>query len=276
MKKLMSWSSALTLVLVVENGYLLFPVARQFALRCEESDAVRGRRMAAALGCFNCHGPDGRGGVPNPGSQFETVPGFTEQTLMMFAKNDHELAEYIIDGAPRRRRQDAAYREQWARQALRMPEFRGWISSADLTALVAYLRLVSGLLQPRDEMVARGEGLARHLGCFACHGEMGMGGHPNPGSLKGYIPGFLGEDFRELVRDDDELMTWLREGTLPRIAQHTLGQYFFARQRIRMPAFKRFVSDDDLQAVAAYVRWLASRQWHDRQLLASSAGAVPQ
>src|SRR5438132_279047 len=26
-----------------------------------------GRRLAARLGCFGCHGPDGRGGPPNPG-----------------------------------------------------------------------------------------------------------------------------------------------------------------------------------------------------------------
>ena len=89
-----------------------------------------------------------------------------------------------------------------------------------------------------------------------------MGGQPNPGSLKKYIPGFQGEDFRELVRNDAELRTWLREGALPRIAKHPLGRYLFERQRVRMPAYGRLVSAEKIEAVAAYVRWLANGKWH--------------
>lgn len=275
MTRYLNWRSLLIAVLLIENGYLVFPAVRDMVLRTEESDAVRGRHVAMALGCFNCHGPDGRGNVPNLGSPYETVPSFTEQTLMMFVKNDQELAEYIVDGAPERRRREASYREQMERQALRMPEFRGWVGDADVAALVAYLRLVSGLLQPPEGPVARGEQLARQLGCFSCHGEMGMGGRPNPGSLKGYIPGFLGEDFHELVRNDDELLMWLREGELPRISEHTLGRFFFGRQRIRMPAFKRFASEEDLRALAAYVRWLADGRWKDKQQTWSAGGSSP-
>ena len=112
------------------------------------------------------------------------------------------------------------------------------------------------------------------LGCASCHGEMGMGGRPNPGSLKGYIPGFLGGDFRELVRNDEELMTWLRDGALPRISEHPIGRIFFRRQRIHMPAFKQFVAADKLDAVAAYVRWLADGKW-DTPLSLASAGTIP-
>jgi mono/diheme cytochrome c family protein len=263
------------LVLLVENGYLLFPAVRDVALQAEEHDAVRGRRIAARLGCFNCHGPDGRGGVPNLGSQDETVPGFTEQTPMMFVKNEREVAEYILDGAPQRRRQEVRYREQMARRALHMPAFRGWVRDADVAALVAYVRLVSGLLRPPEGLVARGEQVARELGCASCHGEMGMGGRPNPGSLKGYIPGFLGKDFHELVGNDEELMTWLREGALPRISEHPIGRIFFRRQRIRMPAFKDLASREKLEAVAAYVRWLADGKWNV-PLSPSLEGSAPQ
>lgn len=261
------WSRVLILVVILETGYLAFPVLRNFALSTEESVPARGRRVAMTLGCFNCHGPDGRGNVPNAGSQSETVPGFTEQTLMMFVKNEAELREYVLDGAPRRRRDDPGYEDKMAAQAMRMPAFRGWISDADLNALIAYLRLVSGFLNPKSERAAHGQEVATSLGCFACHGELGMGGRANPGSLKGYIPGFLGADFRELVRNEDELMSWLREGALPRISSQGLGQFFFKRQRIRMPAYKGFVSDTDLQAVAEYVRWLAAGSWTDAPLL---------
>ena len=279
MKRRVRWSTALAFILVVENAYLLFPVARDFALQTEESDAAHGRRIAATLGCFSCHGPEGRGNVPNLGSTFETVPGFTEQTLMMFVEDDQELAEYIVDGAPKRRLEKASYREQLDRQALHMPQFRGQIRDADVAALIAYLRLVSGLLRPPDGIATRGEQAVRELGCFSCHGEMGMGGQANPGSLKGYVPGFLGQDFHDLVRDDEELMTWLRDGALPRVSEHPIGRFFFARQRIRMPAYKGFVAEEKLEAVAAYVRWLAGGTWHTQPLLPSSggtAGGAPQ
>jgi mono/diheme cytochrome c family protein len=266
MMRRIGWGRLLAFVLIIENGFLAFPIVRDFVLSTEESPAARGRQVAVNLGCFNCHGPDGRGNVPNHGSKYDTVPGFGEQTLMMFVKSDAELREYILDGAPQRRRQSDSYREEMAAQALQMPAFRGWVSDRDVDALVAYLRIVSGLLRPKDAIVIRGEQLAAKLGCFSCHGEMGMGGRPNPGSLKGYIPGFLGEDFHELVRDDDELMTWLHEGALPRIGGHGLGGLFFKRQRIRMPKYKRFVSEEDLQALAAYVRWLAAGSWRHEQL----------
>ncbi len=274
MKRSVRWSTVLSVVLVVENAYLVFPAARDLALRTEESEPMRGRHVAETLGCFSCHGPEGRGNVPNIGSALETVPGFTEQTLMMFVENDRELAEYIVDGAPKRRLQSASYREQLDRQALHMPRFRGHISDAQVRALVAYLRLVSGLLRPPSGIVARGEQAVRELGCFSCHGEMGMGGQPNPGSLKGYVPGFLGDDFRDLVRSNEELMTWLREGELPRIAKHPIGRFFFARQRVHMPAYKRFTSEDKLEAAAAYVRWLADGTWHTQPLLPSSDGTA--
>jgi mono/diheme cytochrome c family protein len=261
-----SWSRILAVLVAIETAYLAFPLVRDFALGVEEHPAVRGRRVAARLGCFGCHGPDGRGAVPNPGSKFDSVPAFTEQTLMMFVKSDAELREYILDGAPHRRLQSESYRAQIDAQAIQMPAFRGWLSAVEVDALVAYLRLVSGMLRPKDEKVTRGEKLATDLGCFACHGEMGMGGRPNPGSLKGYIPGFLGEDFRELVRSDEELMTWLRDGALPRISEHALGRFFFNRQRIRMPAYKRFVSEEDLAAIAAYVHWLADGEWQHAPL----------
>ncbi|MBI4514741.1 MAG: c-type cytochrome [Deltaproteobacteria bacterium] len=262
----LSWSHGLALILLLENAYLAWPPVRDLALRAEAHPAVRGRQLALGLGCFSCHGPEGRGGVPNHGSKYETVPGFGEQTLMMFVKDEAEVREYIRDGAPQRQRQRAAYQAELAAQALRMPAFGDWLSEAESDALVAYLRLVSGLLRPTDPAITHGEQMFGRLGCAACHGEMGMGGRPNPGSLKGYIPGFLGDDYRELVRDDAELLAWLRDGALARVAEHPLGHYFFERQRVRMPAYKHFVADDDLRAIAAYVRWLAAGAWQEQPL----------
>ena len=95
---------------------------------------------------------------------------------------------------------------------------------------------------------------------------MGIGGMPNPGSLKGYIPGFGGEDFDELVRNDDELRGWIAEGGIPRLRNDPLASYFIERQRIQMPAFKDRLKPDEIDALVAYVRWLADGDWQTAPL----------
>src|SRR5208337_2529941 len=143
--------------------------------------------------------------VRNPGSKDGEVPGFSGGTPMMWVKNENELREYILDGAPARKRADAKYRQQIASQLLAMPAFRGFVGARDVDNLVVYLRAVSGLITPSDEMAVKGQEVAYRLGCFQCHGPMGAGFSANPGSFKGYIPGWWGDDFRDLVRSDEEL-----------------------------------------------------------------------
>jgi mono/diheme cytochrome c family protein len=248
-------------LLAIETAWLVYPWLRHQVIRYEESSAARGRRIAADLGCFNCHGAGGKGGVPNLGSRWDTVPSFHEGTPMMFAKTDEEIREYILDGAPAAKRGRESYKKEMAGQAILMPAYRGWVSDADVDAMVQYVRAASELLQPEDEKILAGGEIVREKGCFHCHGEMGSGGLPNPGSLKGYIPGFLGEDFIELVRDERELIGWITDGGVPRLREDPIASFFLERQRIQMPAFGRFLSAAEIEAVAAYVRWLASAQW---------------
>ncbi len=256
----------LVALLAIENAWLAYPVLRDLVVQPQESAEARGRRLAHELGCFNCHGPGGSGGVPNLGSKWDTVPSFHEGTPMMFVGDDQALREYILDGAPAAKRERPAYQKEMAAQAIHMPAFRGWLSDGDVEALVAYVRARSDLLVPLDEAVVRGGEIAHRAGCFACHGEMGGGGLPNPGSLKGYIPGFGGADFSELVRGEDELREWIAEGTIKRLRDDRLGSYFLERQRIQMPSYKRFLSAEEIDAVAAYVRWLAAGQWKAQPL----------
>jgi mono/diheme cytochrome c family protein len=254
----------LAALLLVESAYLAYPWASDLVFQREESDAARGRRLAGELGCFNCHGPGGRGGVPNPGSKWDSVPSFHEGTPMMFVANDADIRAYILDGAPGAKRQRESYQKEIAAQAIRMPAYRGWIAERDVDALVAYVRAASELLAPEGEEVLRGGEIARTSGCFGCHGAMGSGGLSNPGSFKGYIPGFQERDFEELVRSDEELRAWIAKGAIPRLRDDPFASFFLERQRIQMPAYEKFLSEADINAVAAYVRWLAQGSW--RQL----------
>ncbi|HYC22795.1 MAG TPA: c-type cytochrome [Candidatus Bathyarchaeia archaeon] len=248
----------LALILLLIAGWLAYPRIRGIVLPLEASDALRGRDLAASLGCFSCHGAEGRGGVSNPGSSRETIPGFTGSTLMMYVHGDNEIREYILDGKPERLKQDADFLAQEKAQAIVMPAYRNHITRAQLESLVAFVRSVSGMVVPKAGPPAQGVDIVQRMGCYGCHGALGMGGRENPGSLKGYIPGFSGEDFRELVRDDDELREWIREGSLRRIDQHWIGGIFAKRQLIKMPAYKRFLSDAEIETLVAYLRWINS------------------
>jgi mono/diheme cytochrome c family protein len=246
---------------VLETAWLAYPFVRAVVLALEETPAARGQRLAAELGCFACHGPGGGGGTKNPGSEEGSVPAFIERTQMMYAKTSDDLREYVLDGAPRRKRDDPDYRAKVEAAAIRMPAYRRFVSAADVEDLVTYLRAASGQVLPDEPRAARGADLATELGCAACHGPLGAGGVRNPGSFKGYIPAFWGSDFDDLVRDDEELRTWIAKGEIPRIVEHPIGGHFFRRQAIKMPAYGRFVADEDVDALVAWVRWVHAGGW---------------
>jgi len=246
---------------LAETAWLLYPTLRARLFAFEDTTATRGQRLAATLGCFTCHGPGGSGGTHNPGSEEGSVPAFVERTQMMYVKTTDDLRGYILDGAPQAKRDDPDYRAKMEAAALRMPAYRAVVTTEQLEDLVAYLRATSGMVLPEEAKAARGAELAGNLGCFSCHGPMGSGGAPNPRSFKGYIPGFWGADFDELVRDDDELQRWIEKGEIPRISDHPIGGWFFSRQVIKMPAYERFLAPEDTEALMAYVRWVRAGAW---------------
>jgi mono/diheme cytochrome c family protein len=61
---------------------------------------VRCYQLAEDLGCHACHGPGGRGGVPNPGAGDGEVPAWDGGMAMMYVKNEDEIREWILDGRP--------------------------------------------------------------------------------------------------------------------------------------------------------------------------------
>jgi mono/diheme cytochrome c family protein len=241
----------------------LYPSFRNLVLEAEDSAAQRGHEIALGSGCFSCHGPGGRGGVKNPGSKDGTVPAFVEGEPMMWVNSEQEVREYILDGAPQRKRDNPRYANQVKEQLLQMPAYRGYLSEAEVDDLVAYIRAVSGLASPTDELALQGQDLAYRFGCFDCHGPMGAGGVGNLGSLKGYIPGWWGKDFADLVRSDGELREWLLEGRLRRLDGNPIARRFTEGQRIQMPAYKDVLNEEQLRALMAYVRWVNQGTWQE-------------
>src|SRR5437899_1137856 len=109
---------------LIVAAFVVYPYTREVVLQVEETPAVRGLHVAQRAGCFGCHGPNGGGGVKNPGSSDGEVPGFSEGTPMMWVKSDDEVREYILDGWPKRKANDPTYKEKTKNQLLFMPAYR--------------------------------------------------------------------------------------------------------------------------------------------------------
>jgi mono/diheme cytochrome c family protein len=234
---------------------LALPALRFYWWRREANPVRRGAALAARVGCLSCHGPHGTQGLPDPNTS-ETVPPWDGGVPMMFVSGEEEVREYILDGVSKRRAASPVATAERLKAAIRMPAYRGMLKTRDVEDLVAYFMAVSALRPVSDPTASRGRELVRRHRCEACHGIGGSGGVRNPGSLKGYVPGWLGADYADLVRDDGELKEWILEGGIGRFAADRFARYFVNRQRLQMPAYRQALSTDDADAIGAYIRWL--------------------
>lgn len=216
--------------------------------------AERGRRLAQSLGCFGCHGPDGTRGSPNHGRLDKTVPTFGSD-VMMYAKSDQDIREWITNGGTRKRWKSQTWLDQRDKGALRMPGYRDRVSPRQIDELVAFVRASAGDSIP-DTLAAHGLARMEQLGCTGCHGPGGRFAMRNAGSLKGYVPSWDGADFPDLVRDSTEFRQWVQTGISRRFANNPVASYFILRARLRMPNFEHHLEPDDLPAMWAYIRWL--------------------
>ena len=137
-----------------------------------------------------------------------------------------------------------------------MPAYRGVLSTREIDDVVAAFLVLSGMKRPAaGSLEARGLEVAEAHACFSCHAPGGSGGLSNPGSFTAFVPGWYGPDFRELVRDRDEFVAWVREGRIGRLAADPIAGRFIRRQRLQMPAYRN-IPEDELDALWAYVLWL--------------------
>jgi mono/diheme cytochrome c family protein len=217
--------------------------------------AERGRRIAERWGCFTCHGPGGVRGVANHGRVDKTVPGF-EGDVMMYAKNDDDIREWIRDGVPKRRAESRTWRDQRDKGALRMPRFGRVLSSGQIDDLVAFVNASAGNPEPEDSLASAGLDRAHALGCTGCHGPGGRLAGRNPGSLKGYVPSWDGRDFPELVRGRTEFHEWVDAGVSQRFRGNPVAMYLLKRAALHMPAYHDHLAPGDEDALWAYVEWL--------------------
>jgi mono/diheme cytochrome c family protein len=156
----------------------------------------------------------------------------------------------------KRVRTDPEQMKMRAGAAIAMPPYRDILGEGALTALVAYVKAVSDFEKPQDAKAEAGRQVALQYGCFSCHGPQGRGALDNPGSLKGYVPGWDGPDYLDLVRSEDEAREWILDGRPRRLRDSRVARFFMERQKVSMPAYREHLTETEVDALLAYVRWL--------------------
>lgn len=97
------------------------------------SPVERGREVYRKYGCAGCHGPEGKGGVPNPNAKTaEQVPGLT---YVADGYTKDELKTRILKG----QREIPSLEAKRPPPPLYMPAWGATIKDAELDDLVAYL-----------------------------------------------------------------------------------------------------------------------------------------
>ena len=227
--------------------------------RARSSNPIRrGMARAQELGCFTCHGTLGRSGIPIPGSA-ESVPPLGGSVWMMYVNNDDDIRRYIVEGSARQPEEtghEMGDTHAHEHDAINMPAYGDVVNTGELEDLVATFKVLSGMVAPARGTPARaGYNLTREWNCSSCHGPGGSGGLPNPGSFTGFVPGWYGPDFKDLVRDRQEFDMWILGGTIPRLSNHPIARYFLNRQTLQMPAYGE-LTQEQLDGLWAYIDWL--------------------
>lgn len=184
--------------------------------------------------CAQCHGPNGRGGV-SPAVPALKIVGKALTAGRLRTIIDHGLGHPTDVTKPY------------------MPVWGQIISARQVTALVAYLHAglpavagaVPALVQTDQGPVVEGAQLYVRNGCINCHGPNGLGGVPNPASPDKSIPGLSGADFFHEFNTDKKIIDMIRTGSV-------LGR----APIVSMPHWGGILSDEQLQALTAYIKTL--------------------
>ena len=184
--------------------------------------------------CGQCHGDRGRGGVD------ASVPALNAVSKSL---RPAELRSIINHGLGESADPTKPY----------MPVWGAVISETQVSNLVAYLR--AGLpavptaepapIPQRQGPAVQGAALYTRDGCINCHGPNGLGGVPNPQTPDKTIPPLAGKVFRKEFNTDAKIIAVIRSGSV-------IGR----APIVSMPHWAGIIPDDQLRALAAYLKTL--------------------
>jgi mono/diheme cytochrome c family protein len=104
-----------------------------------DEQVAAGKDAAWRLGCFGCHGPEGRGLLANPGSFTGYVPPWDGHDYAELVRDEAEFRQWVRRGVCDRLARNPVAREFLSRQAISMPAYGDHVSDRELRALYAYV-----------------------------------------------------------------------------------------------------------------------------------------
>jgi mono/diheme cytochrome c family protein len=107
--------------------------------RPADPGAEEGRQIARRMGCFHCHGPQGRGSMPNLRAFKGYIPAWDGRDFEDLARDDTEIRLWILDGGIRRLWASPVLRFFLERQPIRMPPYRGHLREAEVDRIIDYI-----------------------------------------------------------------------------------------------------------------------------------------
>ena len=107
--------------------------------RPDDPKAEEGRQIVQRMGCFNCHGPQGRGSALNVRAFKGYIPSWDGADFAELVRNDGEIRGWILDGGTRRAYANPAARWFLERQPIKMPAYRGRLTEDEVARIIDYM-----------------------------------------------------------------------------------------------------------------------------------------
>jgi mono/diheme cytochrome c family protein len=98
----------------------------------DQGDAVAGSILYTNLGCVNCHGPNGLGGVPNPQSEDKVIPPLSGKDFRSEFDTPAKIRDVIVSGSVLGKP-----------PIVSMPHWGGVLTDAEVNELIAYIGTLS-------------------------------------------------------------------------------------------------------------------------------------
>ena len=196
-----------------------------------------GRQIFQEKNCINCHNVGGVGQKVGPdllGVVGRHSPEWLDEQLINpeLVYPGSSMPAYDLDGNSRKA----------------LMAYLAVVTPADVQALLSQKPHV---LSPADVAIEAGRQDFARFGCVGCHGTELQGGVPNPNAQGGEVPSLLhlSDDYTK-----DEVLAVIRNGRVP-----PLDNPNGPPPPLYMPAWKKVLSDEDINRVADFL-WSKQQQ----------------
>jgi mono/diheme cytochrome c family protein len=98
----------------------------------DQGDVVAGSILYTNLGCVNCHGPNGLGGVPNPLSEDQVIPPLSGKDFTDEFNTPAKIRDIIVSGSVLGKQ-----------PIVSMPHWGSVLTDAEVNQLIAYIGTLS-------------------------------------------------------------------------------------------------------------------------------------